>query len=49
MIYDADLITNLEEKQKEQASDPERLEGLIETGMFTEIGKQVARRVLLKE
>ncbi len=49
VLYDADLITNLEEKQKDQASDPRRLENLIETGLFTEIGKQVARRVLLKE
>jgi hypothetical protein len=49
VLYDADLITNLEEKQKDQASDPRRLEHLIETGLFTETGKQVARRVLLKD
>lgn len=49
VLYDADLITNLEDGQKEKTSDPARLEQIIETGLFTETGKQVARRVLLKK
>jgi hypothetical protein len=51
VLYDADLITNLEEsqKEKEEGSDPERLEKIIDKNMFTETGRQVARRVLLKK
>ncbi len=48
-LYDADLITNLEDAQKEKASDPAHLEKVIDTGLFTETGRQVARRVLLKK
>lgn len=48
-LYDADLITNLEENEKNNNSDPQRLAHIIETGLFTETGKQVARRVLLKK
>jgi HD superfamily phosphodiesterase len=51
VLYDADLITNLEEsqKEKEEGSDPERIENIIGKSMFTETGRQVARRVLLKK
>ncbi|OPX37134.1 MAG: phosphohydrolase [Desulfobacteraceae bacterium 4484_190.3] len=48
-LYDADLIVNLEEKQKEQASDPESLKKVIEKSFLTETGKNVARQELLGE
>lgn len=49
VLYDADLITNLEEGQKKTAGDPQRLEHVIDTGLFTETGKQFARRVLSRK
>jgi len=49
VLYDADLITNLEEAGKEKPGDPQRLEKIIENDLFTETGRQVARRVLLKQ
>jgi len=47
VLYDADLITNLEEKQKVQPSSPEQLEKIITTGLLTETGRLEARKVLL--
>jgi len=47
IVYDADLITNLEERQKKDPLDRERLEKLIETELLTESGKALARTVLL--
>lgn len=49
VLYDADLITNLEEELKEKQTDPGRLEQIITTGLFTETGKNAARRVLLRQ
>jgi len=48
-LYDADLIVNLEEKQKEQAGDPEHLEKVIKESFLTETGKSVARQELMGE
>lgn len=42
-LYDADLIVNLEEKQKENPSTPEKLDALLERAFFTESGKQAAK------
>lgn len=47
-LYDADLIVNLEENQKEQPSPPEHLEKVIEKSFLTESGKAVAREILLR-
>ncbi|MBW2096248.1 MAG: HD domain-containing protein [Deltaproteobacteria bacterium] len=47
-LYDADMIVNLEEKQKEQASEPEHMEKVIEKSFLTEAGKTLARQELMK-
>lgn len=47
-VYDADLITNLEEKQKKRPIDPETLTGIIEKSFLTESGRNLGRKVLLK-
>lgn len=47
IVYDADLIVNLEEKQKEKKTDRERLSRIIEKTMFTDTGKRLARKALL--
>ncbi len=49
VLYDADLITNLEEKQKEQPSSREHLEKIIAASFLTESGRNVCRRVLLNQ
>ena len=41
-LYDADLIVNLEENQKERPIAPERLVKTIEKSFFTEKGKELA-------
>jgi HD superfamily phosphohydrolase YqeK len=46
-LYDADLIANLEEKQKERPSDPQRLADIIDKSFLTETGKSLARDVLI--
>lgn len=46
VLYDADLITNLEEKQKTNPSDPDRLSGIIGKSFLTEAGRSVAKGVL---
>jgi len=48
-LYDADLIVNLEEKQKEQASEPEHLKKVIEKSFLTEAGKALGRQELMGE
>jgi putative nucleotidyltransferase with HDIG domain len=48
-IYGADLIVNLQEKQKNEPVDSEKLARIIEKKFFTESGKDLARNVLLKE
>jgi len=47
-LYDADLIVNLEENQKEKISEPERLTEIIEKSFLTEPGRKIAQEVLLK-
>ena len=47
-LYDADLITNLEEKQKESTTDPEKLAGVVEKSFLTGSGRDLARKVLIK-
>lgn len=48
VLYDADLITNLEEEQKEKPMDPERLARIIEKSFLTEAGRALAEDVLIK-
>jgi len=47
VVYDADLIVNLEEKQKEAPLNKEKLVALIEEAFLTEGGRELARSVLL--
>ncbi len=47
VLFDADLIANLEEKQKESPMEPESLEKIVEKSFMTESGRREARSVLL--
>jgi len=46
-VYDADLIVNLEEGNRDKPVDEERMSKLIEKSFLTETGKRKAREVLL--
>jgi HD superfamily phosphohydrolase YqeK len=46
VLYDADLIVNLEEGHKEKPKTNDRLEDLIANTFLTESGKKEARKVL---
>jgi len=48
VLYDADLIVNLEEKQKESSSDQEHLEQIVRNSFLTSEGAEVARKTFLK-
>ena len=48
VIYDADLIVNLEEKQQESPTPPAHLEKIIAKSFLTESGRDLARKVLLE-
>lgn len=47
VVYDADLIVNLEESQKEKMMKAEELAALIEKNFLTENGRKLARKTLL--
>ena len=47
VVYDSDLIANLEEKYKESPIDTDRLSRIIDKSFLTESGREVARDVLL--
>jgi len=47
VVYDSDLIANLEEKHKESPVDKDRLTRIIDKSFLTESGREVAREVLL--
>jgi len=49
IVYDADRIANLEERHKETPMTEADLRSRIETGMLTEVGRQVAEQVLFPE
>ncbi|MBU0674971.1 MAG: HD domain-containing protein [Proteobacteria bacterium] len=49
VLYDADLITNLEEKQKDAPSPRIHLEKIVDRSFLTREGALVAARVLLDE
>ena len=47
VLYDADLIVNLQERQKKNPVESKKLAHIIETRFLTESGKELARSVLL--
>ncbi|MBU4002305.1 MAG: HD domain-containing protein [Proteobacteria bacterium] len=47
VVYDADLIANLEDNKKESGKDPEQIEKLIQTAFLTPGGKAEAEKVFL--
>jgi len=47
VVYDADMIVNLEENQQESKLAPEKLEAMIEKNFLTESGRQLARKTFL--
>jgi HD superfamily phosphohydrolase YqeK len=48
-LYDADLIVNLEEKQREKPIELDRVRELIDRSFLSDTGKKLAKEVLLKE
>jgi len=48
VVYDADMLVNLEEEQKDAAIGPEKLASIIEKCFKTESGRNLAKSVLLK-
>ncbi len=47
VLYDADLITNLEEAQKEKPLEKARLEAIINKSFLTQSGRERAAKVLV--
>jgi len=47
VVYDADFITNLEEKHKERPMEPDRLIRIFKKSLLTASGLQTAKEVLL--
>ncbi len=47
ILYDADLIANIEDNGKKSPIEPDRLKDIIEKSMLTRGGKEEAKRVLL--
>ena len=48
IIYDADLIANLEDKQKASPTPPEHLEKIIAKSFLTKTGKDLAHKMLVE-
>jgi HD superfamily phosphodiesterase len=49
VVYDADLIVNLEEEYKDREVEKDRVSGIIDKTFLTETGKRAARQALLGE
>jgi HD superfamily phosphodiesterase len=49
ILFDADLIVNLEERHKESPLDPGKLSGIIEKSFLTQSGRKLAQKVLSAE
>ncbi len=49
ILYDADLIVNLEEKHKEAPIAVEKLREILEKSFLTEGGKQLAQKIFFSE
>jgi len=48
VIYDADLIVNLDEKYQENAPTGEKLETILNKSFLTQSGRRVAKKALMK-
>jgi hypothetical protein len=46
VLYDADLIANLEEKQDKKPMDPKRFADIIKRSFLTNGGREEAKKVL---
>jgi len=49
VVYDADLIVNLEEKQKKEPMNFDRMAQIVEKSFLTKSGRNQAAEVLLKQ
>jgi HD superfamily phosphodiesterase len=49
IVHDADLIVNLEERQKDRKTHRDKLREIIEERILTRAGKRLARKALLGE
>ena len=49
VLYDADLIVNLEEKKRNGVLGQEKLARLVDRSFLTQGGRKVAAQVLLEE
>lgn len=49
VLYDADLIVNLEESQKENNLSPQKLAQIIDKNFLTESGRKLAQDIFLNE
>jgi HD superfamily phosphodiesterase len=47
IVYDADLIVNLEEQNKEKRIERDKLSAIINKNFLTDAGKRLARETLL--
>ena len=47
VVYDADTLVNLEEKQKDAPIEPEKLTGIVEKSFLTEGGGNLPKKILL--
>ncbi len=47
VLYDADMIENLDEQRRESSLDMDRLSRIIEKSLLTESGKVEAKKTLL--
>ena len=48
-VYDADMIANLEESEKDKSVGPDGLSGMINNSFLTTSGKDLAENILLKK
>jgi putative nucleotidyltransferase with HDIG domain len=48
IVCDADLLANLEERQKKEPLDRSEVARIIEQNIFTETGKELARKALMQ-
>ncbi len=46
VLFDADLITNLEEKKEDKQLSPDKLQDKIEDSFFTNTGKNLAKQII---
>lgn len=48
VLYDADMITNMEENQKDKPVNADKLKGVIERSFLTDAGRALALKVIVK-